>query len=116
MSHLEMKMWPGHAACAAHLADRRTLEDDVSDANETLRAVRVTRHQTAAVIDLDHITILRMVLRRDDHPGRGRKDRASGPGHEVDAVVERTLAVEGVEAPAEVGSVDSGPDRKHRGQ
>ena len=57
------------------------------------------------MIDLDHITILRVEVGVDDHAARGRVDRRSVLGDEVDAFVERVLPAERIDAPAVVGGV-----------
>ena len=62
MPDLKVKVRSGGATGASDLRDLRTFHHHIADVREPRRTMRVPRYQTAAVIDLDHITILRMEL------------------------------------------------------
>src|SRR5690242_1260608 len=62
LADLEVQVAARGAAGAAHFRDLRAAQHDFPDLDQALGSVRVTRHQVIAVIDFDHITILRVEI------------------------------------------------------
>src|SRR5689334_879318 len=60
VAHLEVQVSPGGTASAADVGDLTATQDHVTHFDQQLRGVGIPRHQVVAVVDLDHITILRM--------------------------------------------------------
>ena len=113
-AHLEMQVRAGRAAGRAHFTDLASARHDVALLHEQLRAMRVASDEVVAVIDVDHVAVLRMEAGEDDDAAGGGNDLRAGFGEEIDSFVHRQLAGERIDPLAEAGGVVGRPHRKHR--
>src|SRR5688572_26476776 len=60
LADLEMQVAPRRAAGPADFPDLCAPQHHVADLYRAFRCMRVTRNEVVAVVDFDHITILRM--------------------------------------------------------
>src|SRR5688500_11350579 len=104
-THLEMQMRPGRAAGRPHFGDLFAPLHQVALAHQDLGGVGVARDQVVAVVDVDHVAILRVEAGEDHHTAGGGDDRRAVVGDEVDAFMHRPLPVERIHAPAEARRV-----------
>src|SRR6266511_3260367 len=98
--HFEMQVRAGSAPGRAHGGNSLAPDYQVTLFDEQHRAMRITSYQPVTMVDLDHLTILRMNVREDDFAARGRDDRGAGLGGKVQAFVKTLLARERIDAPA----------------
>src|SRR6266511_908806 len=98
--HFEMQVRTGGAPSRAHRGNSLAPDYQVTLFDEQHRAVRVTSQQPVTMVDLDHLTILRMNVREDDLAARGSDDRGAGLGGKIQTFVKTLLAREWIDAPA----------------
>ena len=67
-AYLEMQMWPGRTTGVAADADLFTGADELTRLDVDPRQMRVARRQFIAMVDFDHIAVLRMTFRRQNDP------------------------------------------------
>src|SRR5690242_4676808 len=70
--------------------------------------------ETVAVVDLDHITILGVEVRKDDDPAGSGVYRGAHLRHEVDTFMESALPCERIDAPAVARRAPFSTHRRHR--
>src|SRR5262245_45440333 len=101
VANLEVQVRAGGAAGRADVGDLAAALQNVAFAYIQFGAVRVAGNQVVAVVDVDHVAILRMEAREDDDARGGGVHRRAVVGEEVDAFVHRPLAGERIDAAAE---------------
>src|SRR5207247_63543 len=71
-------------------------------------------HEVVAVIDVDHVAVLRMEAGEHDYAGGGGGDRRATVGEKIDALVHRPLPCKRIHAPPVGRGVIRRLDRHHR--
>src|SRR5690349_7514068 len=99
--HREMQVGAGGPPGAADVPDRLAPPDDLSGLDQGLGQVGIAGGKALSVVDIDQVAVFRMVFRKDHHPGGSSVDRSASLGIEVDALVDRLAAREGIGAIAE---------------
>jgi len=76
-----MQMRSGRAPGTTHFADFPLTQHDVTQFDIALRQMSVSREEPVAVIDFNHITILRVKIRIGDHAACRCTRRCAGFSH-----------------------------------
>src|SRR6185312_273538 len=98
---LVMQMRPGRTPCRAEAADRLPDVNLLPDRHVDFREVTVSRRETVAVIDLDHLAVAAAPGGDSYGSGRGGVNLVAGVAAEVDAGVHRRGVNERIDAHAE---------------
>src|SRR2546426_8164274 len=112
--HLEMQVRSRGAAGRADFAELAPALHHVAFLNVELRLVRAAGHEVVAVIDVDHVAVLRMEAGEHDYAGGGGGDRRATVGEKIDALVHRPLPCKRIHAPPIGRGVIRRLDRHHR--
>src|SRR5882672_3181848 len=109
--HLEVHVRPGGVAGGPHERHGFTALHRLTDAHQRALVVRVAGDEAVAVTDLDELAETRPLAGPGDDAGGDRDHPVTdGPG-EIDALVERLAAIEGIGARAEIGGNKAPRDR-----
>src|SRR3954469_23508675 len=107
-----MQVRPGRAAGIAREGYALRALHYVALLDEELGEMRVAGDEVVAVIEVDHVAVLRMKAGElDDPAGRGNHRRAE-VGKEIDPLMHRPLSTEGIDPPAKAGGVERCADRR----
>src|SRR5687767_2767274 len=99
VADLEVQVRPSRAAGRAHFAELAPALYHLALFHDQLRLVGVARYEVIAMVDVDHVAVLRVKAGEYHHAVRGRDDGRSLLGQKVDAHVHRPLTGEGIDAP-----------------
>ena len=92
MPDFKVKMRTGRAACAAHFRNLLSTHHYLAHLHQALGGMSIAADKVIAVVNINHITILRMIIGIHYHPPRRRENGRSGRHYEVDTFMKMALS------------------------